>query len=211
MVESVVQELGLKQHPIDLPDATLFGRPFYFVEQCTSTNDVMQKLGESGASEGTVVLAEKQIMGRGRQKSSWFSHPDIIEFSMLLRPQQNSGELPFLNVLVSYAVLKTLFALCQLPAMLKWPNDIIVRGRKLCGVLSEMRSHGEAPPFVVVGCGCNLNVALDVFPSDLRSLATSVIAETGRELDQGQFFSSFFGHLSDLYRAYAGDNRATIN
>ncbi len=198
----LVNDLQLQELCLALETTMSLGKPCYYVKSCTSTNDIVNKLGEAGAPEGLVVVAESMTHGRGRRGHSWFNNADSLQFSMLLRPPSELEDLPFLNVLVAYAVLKVLYGLYRLPLLLKWPNDLLIGQRKLCGVMSEMRTSGDNSNFVVMGCGLNLNNRADAFPAELKSVATSVFAETGQSTDKEHLLTKLFPIISTLYTGY---------
>ena len=164
----------------DLPAVHLFGR-------VGSTNDVARQLGEGGAPSGTAVVAEEQVTGRGRAGRVWASPPGLgVWLSVVVRP----AELPSPSVLplaigIAAAGALDRFASPEI-AMLKWPNDLVVKGRKLGGILCEAAWSGSAPAFVVVGIGINVGHTEFDFPADLRPSATSLRRVTGTEHDLPQ-------------------------
>lgn len=209
---ALVSRHRLTAKELDLPSQQTLGSVYYEVEICSSTNDIVSEMGamdgdgDDGFAEGTIVRADEQTAGRGRRGSEWFSSPNNLQFSMLLRPPAWVQDLPFINVLFSYAVMKTVYSLYQggvrPPLMVKWPNDLTVHGKKLCGVMSEMRTRSGRDNFIVVGCGLNLNVRRDDFPAELRSQATSLLIETGQPLSHDEFLETFLPTLSALYANY---------
>lgn len=194
--------------PIELNGVQSFGALYYETDTCPSTNDLLQEMALAQFPHGTVVRAIDQTAGRGRRGAAWFSSPKALQFSMLVRPDaqllkdQGVADLPFINVLISYAMLKTIHQTTQLPAMLKWPNDILISGRKVCGVMSEMRTGVDRAPFIVVGCGLNLNVEKGEWPPELRSIATSIFVESGKVSDERVWIGLFLREFETLYAAY---------
>jgi BirA family biotin operon repressor/biotin-[acetyl-CoA-carboxylase] ligase len=176
-----------------------FGQSLYETESCSSTNDLTFELATEGAPHGTVVLAHQQTKGRGRRGSSWFSHPENLQFSLLLRPKvESSARLPQLNIVFGYALLKVLDQLTNLPVMLKWPNDVILHSRKVAGIMSEMRSQ----TIIVLGCGVNVNCRREDFPAELRASATSLKIESNKHFDQREILRSFLVTSEELYTAF---------
>ena len=144
----------------------------HHLEETGSTNDEARKLGKAGASEGTVVIAERQTEGRGRRGASWIcAAGDALAFSVLLRPQEPKPLWPRLALAAGLAVTEALDVF-GVDAGVKWPNDVWVGGRKICGILIEADED-----FVVIGIGINVNTSL--FPKDLVDIATSLLCETG--------------------------------
>lgn len=160
-------------------------------ESVVSTNLAAARMAEAGAREGTVVVAARQTAGRGRKGRSWYSSPDgSLVFSVILKPVR-SGET--LTALLALSALKTLDGLCE-GAMIKWPNDIWIGGRKIAGILAEAK--GES---VVLGMGIDVNDAEGSFPGELGDIAVSLRMVTGRIFDRGELLA---GLLRDLGQAY---------
>lgn len=196
--------------PVELSGVQSFGALYYEIDTCPSTNDLLQEMALAQFPHGTVVRAIDQTAGRGRRGAAWFSSPNALQFSLLVRPDpqlfndHGAADLPFINVLISYAMLKTIHQVSKLPAVLKWPNDILIGGRKVCGVMSEMRTSSatDQPPHIVVGCGLNLNVAKSELPAELRSSATSLASEARRTFEARELIAAFLHEFSGLYLAY---------
>lgn len=148
-----------------------------------STNGTLAELAVEGAAEGTVVWADAQTAGRGRLDRAWHSPPGRnLYFSLLLRPKVAPPLVSTLALVAGLSVRDALQArLLDRDAKVKWPNDVWVDQRKICGVLCETAIDGGRVSHVVVGVGVNVNMDLDCFPSELRSTATSLKMETGRE------------------------------
>ena len=171
----------------------------------SSTNDVAARLAEAGAEEGTVVVADMQTAGRGRHGRHWFSPPGAgLYVSMIVRPEAglSSADNPtaLLTLASGVATATAVRASTGLPAQIKWPNDVLVGGRKLAGILAESAMQGGALQFVVIGLGVNLEPA--AYPPDLASRVTSVGAETSRPADRAlllaEILSAMAGRYADL-------------
>ena len=146
-----------------------------------STQRVAFALAEAGASDRTVVVAETQTAGRGRRGRLWRDEPGTsVLTSIVVRPRLAVADLPKLSLATAVAVAEALDTVGGIVARLKWPNDVVVRGRKVAGILLESRLTAE--PIVVVGIGLNLNQT--EFPADLATTATSVRLETGRRAER---------------------------
>jgi BirA family biotin operon repressor/biotin-[acetyl-CoA-carboxylase] ligase len=172
-----------------------FGSEFYYFEQVESTNATAEKLARSGINEGTVVLANMQTHGRGRSGKSWFSPPGVnLYFSMILRPPSlHLKYLPFLTALAIVRVLKGF----GLKGDLKWPNDVLVDGKKICGILIQTAIEENTLQFVIVGCGINVNGSH--FPEELDQAATSVFQQYGSEVSREAILASFLLEFEKLY------------
>lgn len=144
-----------------------------------STQSEAFRLAEAGAADGTVVVADTQRSGRGRRGRGWHDVPgESVLVSLLVRSRLAAAALPQLSFVAAVAVAEALEATTRLTPRLKWPNDVLARGRKVAGILLESRSGGGETPAVVIGIGVNL--AQRAFPEELAERATSVLLETGR-------------------------------
>ena len=160
------------------------------LDETDSTNTYLKKLAASGAPEGTVVLAETQTAGRGRLGRSFLSPAGGLYMSVLLRPPEPPEQLLHLTAASAVAVQRSVKEVCGLDTGIKWTNDLVCRGRKLCGILTERDSTGA----VVVGVGINCNQT--GFDAQIADMATSVCLETGRPVNRnrlaGLLIHSFF-------------------
>ena len=155
------------------------GRRLLFYPQLSSTMDEAARLGQQGAEEGTVVVAEVQTAGRGRQGRSWVSEPGNLLVSVLFRPDMS--QLPFISIIGGIAAARAVRKTTGLDPRIKWPNDLMVQGRKVAGILAESSIAGNAVWYAVLGIGVNVN--LDPAQSeDIAALATSLNAAAGREV-----------------------------
>lgn len=193
----------------------LAGRPIghkiYFYEQTGSTNDDAFELGTAGEPHGTVILAERQVTGKGRMNRSWHSPPGAnIYTSILLRPEFEPARAPQISIAAGIAVAETLHKHCPDTVQLKWPNDVLIAGRKICGILSQMKLCADAIDFVVVGIGINVNISRAELPEELRETATSLLIETGRELSRVDLIICLFENMAKWYRKLTEDGFDTI-
>ena len=161
----------------------LDGFPVVLLAETASTNEVAGDLAGKGAAVYTVVVAETQTAGRGRLGKSWQSPAATgLYFSVVLRPVLPRNDLPKITLAAGLAVSTALEGATGLTIGIKWPNDLILAGRKLGGILCEMSGvQGADRPAVVLGIGLNINSPADVFPGDLQDKATSLFIATGRE------------------------------
>ena len=151
------------------------GRKVIAYQQIGSTNDVALRLGRSGAEEGTLVIAESQTAGRGRHGRRWFAPPNSsILASLILRPSIEKSKIAVINLLAAVAVAKAIRIVTSLPTMIKWPNDVLIYDKKVCGILTEVEAERENIQFLVVGMGINVNIPQDSFPVALKPKATSL-------------------------------------
>ena len=158
----------------------------HYFPEIGSTMDVARELAVRGAEEGTIVLAEAQAHGRGRLSREWLSPKGGIYFTLILRPRINPAYAPRINLMASVAVATTIRKLFELNAELKWPNDVLIAGRKVCGILAEMDAEMDVVNFVNVGIGINANTSIPQF----EKTATSLKDALGREISRKEFFSA---------------------
>ncbi len=158
------------------------GHKVLIYDSIDSTNRACKELGKSGGLHGTVILANEQSNGRGRLGRDWDSkRGDGIYMSLLLRPNLMPKEASLLTLLAALSVNKGIRTITGLNSFIKWPNDIVVNGKKVCGILTEMQSLQNTLDFVVVGIGVNVNQ--EVFPEKLSHSATSLAIECGQKMD----------------------------
>lgn len=174
------------------------GVQIYLYGDVESTNAKLRMLARGGAPEGTVVLAEGQTAGRGRRGSVWFSPSGVnLYASVLFRPAVSPRELGLFTFVASLALADAVKEQGLVPAI-KWPNDVLVGGRKIGGALVESPMRGDAVDYVIVGVGANLNVEpalLRAALGDAGRFATSLAAECGHEIDRNVFAASYLNHL----------------
>jgi BirA family transcriptional regulator, biotin operon repressor / biotin---[acetyl-CoA-carboxylase] ligase len=157
----------------------LFGKRFYHFFKTDSTNRVAMEMAFAGEEEGAVVLAEEQTAGRGRAGHKWHSEVGTgIYVTMLLRPRMSPVQAPLLTILAGLSLHSAILAQTELNTELKWPNDILIDGKKLGGILTEMHAEPSQVRFVIVGIGVNVNQ--EKFPAELSSIATSLSKESGK-------------------------------
>ncbi len=179
----------------------IVGRDVRVFEQTTSTNDVIEKLARDGVKEGVVVFAESQTKGRGRLGRKWISpaHKGLW-FSLLLRPNLRPQEATQLTVASATALRRAIHSETGLNPEIKWPNDILVRGKKVAGILTEMSAELDRVQHVILGIGVNVNTGAGEFQPELRKLATSLKIESGRAISRADLATAI---LYELDRDYA--------
>ncbi|MBI4307778.1 MAG: biotin--[acetyl-CoA-carboxylase] ligase [Chloroflexi bacterium] len=176
----------------------VFGRRLHYQETMSSTQDEAHHLAYLGAPEGTLVLAEVQTAGRGRFQRPWITEAGgSLAFSLILKPKL--ADLPKLNMLACLAVLFSIRRLTGLPSKIKWPNDILLREKKVCGILIDSQMRIDEVDYAIVGIGLNVNLDPAKYP-DIPS-ATSISAELGHPVSRLDLLVNI---LADLERLYEG-------
>ncbi|MBT9130967.1 MAG: Bifunctional ligase/repressor BirA [candidate division WS2 bacterium] len=159
------------------------GNKIIWLEEVDSTNNYAKKLIENGEEEGTMVLARKQTRGRGREDRNWISPEGGLYLSLILKPPFPVKELSMMTLLTAVVVLEAIEKLTGFRCQVKWPNDLLLEGRKVCGVLTESKVVGEAIEYVVVGVGVNVNNNMEELSTNLQYPATSLQEKLGYEVE----------------------------
>jgi BirA family biotin operon repressor/biotin-[acetyl-CoA-carboxylase] ligase len=177
------------------------GRDIRVFEQTTSTNDVIEKLAHDGVREGAVVFAESQTHGRGRLGRQWASPARKgLWFSVLLRPDLRPQLATQLTVASAVALRNAIEARTSLRAEIKWPNDILVSGRKVAGILIELSAELDRIKYVLVGIGVDVNLDVTDFPAGIRAQATSLKIELGSSVPRAELAAAILQELDREYR-----------
>ncbi|MDI6704077.1 MAG: biotin--[acetyl-CoA-carboxylase] ligase [bacterium] len=175
------------------------GHKIYYFKETGSTNDVARDLALASEEEGTLVIAERQTKGKGRIGRRWVSPFGGIWMSLILRPRVSPADASRLTLLSSLAVCKSIKKVVGLPVFLKWPNDVLIGKKKVCGILTEMDSELDLINFVIVGIGINVNMDMNVFPEGLQKTATSIKEELGKDIKRIDLLKSLLEELERLY------------
>lgn len=186
--------------------AKIIGRDIQVFEQTTSTNDVAEKLARDGVREGVVVFAESQTKGRGRLGRAWMSPARKgLWFSVLLRPNLHPQETTQLTVISATALRRAVKKVTGLAAEIKWPNDLLIGGKKTAGILTEMSAELDRVRHVILGIGVDVNLDAAGFPPELRKIATSLKIESGVEISRAELAVEILRELDlDYARIRAG-------
>ena len=174
--------------------------PIYFAESTDSTNTRLKELARQGAPQGTVVAAREQTGGKGRLGRSFVSPPGGLYLSILWRPEfspEKTARLSCAGALAACAAIEEVWGIAP---DIKWPNDLLLKGKKISGILTEASWQGEGRSFVIVGTGINVNT--ESFPAKLGDIASSLYLETGRRIEPEKLMSAFISRLDSVYRAW---------
>jgi len=181
------------------------------VEATDSTNLQACRFGDEGAPEGLVVIADRQSSGKGRMGRQWESPGGVnLYASILLRPQIPPFDAPRLTFLSAVAVCRAITRCTGLQPTVKWPNDVLLRGAKVAGLLNEMSSETDRVHYVVLGIGVNLNMRQEQFPADLRYPATSLALASGRPISRLDFTRTLLQEIDALYQTYLEQGSAPV-
>lgn len=187
---------------VDTPFSWQFGARsarIHYHAEVDSTMNLARELAAAGCPHCSVVVADKQRAGRGRLQRHWLSAEGGLYFSMVLRPELLPREAPLVNLAVALEVVATLEACCGIRAALKWPNDVLVKERKIAGILSQMEMEGESLTFLNIGVGINLNNAPEI--SDKPAI--SALQLTGRRTPRAVFLSAFLDRFEQRLATFS--------
>jgi BirA family biotin operon repressor/biotin-[acetyl-CoA-carboxylase] ligase len=189
----------------------IVGRDIRVFEQTTSTNDVIEKLARDGVKEGAVVFAESQTKGRGRLGRAWMSPARKgLWFSVLLRPDLRPQETTQLIVASATALRRAIQSETGLKPEIKWPNDILIRGKKVAGILTELSAELDRVKHVILGIGVDVNLGTTEFPVELRKTATSLRIEAGRAISRSELATAILHELDHDYARVCGSLFANV-
>ena len=208
MTSSMIRKLN------GLLRAESIGKVIHYQDEMESTNTTLLELGEKGASEGTVVIADRQTGGRGRLDRSWISPPGAnLYISILFRPEIVASDAPLFTLIASIALIEVIQRLGVADTSIKWPNDIVIQEKKVSGVLTEMRSKREMVDFIVVGIGVNINMTREDVNSEMGQvarIATSIKEHLGKDVDRAKFAADVLLELESRYQIFLSKGRAAI-
>lgn len=172
-----------------------------YLTSVDSTNNYAKKIAEEGAEEGTLVISDEQTGGKGRRGRSWIAPKGVnVMMTLLLRPRIRPEHASRLTLLMAMAVAQGIRSVTGLEAGIKWPNDVVVHGKKVCGILTEMSTEVDYINYVVIGAGINVNQ--ESFPEEIRHIAGSLSAELGRKISRAELTASVMEHLERIYEIY---------
>ena len=186
-----------KQEIVDSLRTKWAGREVVFFEETGSTNVEAKRLADQGSVHGTLVVADSQSGGKGRRGRSWHSPKgSAIAMSLILKPELESEKASMLTLIQAMAVTKALEDICGISPQIKWPNDILVNEKKVCGILTEMNLDKTKISSIIIGCGINVNQ--DDFPEEIAEIATSLKIETGQILSRPKLIA----HICEVFEEF---------
>jgi len=172
------------------------GKSIHYYPSVTSTMEVAKNLAREGAAEGTTIIADQQTSGKGRAGRTWLSPDSNLSLSIILYPPLNC--LTKLIMIASVAVVRAIKSTTCIDSQIKWPNDVMINGKKVCGILIENELKGNTVDFSIIGIGININLDPTAFP-EISALATSLSNELGKEVSTAEVARSVLSELEKLY------------
>lgn len=182
------------------------GNNIHLYKEVTSTNDIAKKFVDDDAPEGTVIIAEQQTAGRSRKRADWVSPEGGIYMTIILKPEITLIEASKLTIVTGVALARTLHDHFKIDAGIKWPNDILIGSKKICGILTEAVTDYDKIKAVLIGVGVDLNIDYEDIPEDLKDIATSVKEETNEELKRTEILKVFFKEFEEFYEEFKKGN-----
>ncbi|MEW4306973.1 biotin--[acetyl-CoA-carboxylase] ligase [Rossellomorea marisflavi] len=187
---------------IGLKTKTL-GQNIHYEETVGSTQKVAHELAANGAPEGTLVIADEQTDGRGRLMREWHSSKGTgVWMSLILKPLLPPQKAPQFTLIAAVAVVQAIQETTGLDPQIKWPNDILINGRKATGILTELQAEPDKINSIIIGIGMNVNQTQEHFPDELQSIATSYGMEAGRSLSRSDIVQKVLERMEALYELY---------
>lgn len=201
-VLSFIDKMATEKNPYESIstglNTSLIGRKVIYYPRLASTMDTARQEARQGAAEGTVIMAGEQTEGRGRMKRTWLSPQGNIALSIILYP--DVSYLPYLVMLASLAVVHSIEAVIDLKPHVKWPNDILISGKKVCGILTESEVKGSRVDYAIIGVGLNVSLRAADFP-EIFATATSLNDESGRKVSPVDVVRHLLVEMERLYLA----------
>ena len=177
------------------------GRQIRYFSRIDSTNQYAKRIAEEGAPDGTLIIADEQTAGKGRSGRTWVTPPaEAIAFTLLLRPKLSPDRISMVTLVMGLAVTNAVNSLYGVSAGIKWPNDVVIKGRKLCGILTEMSAEVRQVNYIVIGVGINAN--LTSFPEEIREIATSLRLELGCDINRAELIARVMTEFERLYAEF---------
>lgn len=203
-------DIPIKEEISAIFKGDIIGREIIFYDVTTSTNDRVMEIGQGG-TDGTVVIADAQEHGRGRFGRDWVSPPRVnLYFTVLLKPLLSPKEATIITLMTAVAVVLAIRENVGLNAVIKWPNDILIRDKKVGGILTEMKSDTDRINFVAVGIGVNVNMSLSMLPRSIRPFATSLKKEKGEPINRVELLGMILTKLEYWYKTLLAVKRKAL-
>nr|WP_226534977.1 biotin--[acetyl-CoA-carboxylase] ligase [Fictibacillus halophilus] len=188
-----------------------FGKKVTYKTSVNSTQEIAHSLAREGAVEGSIVIADEQTGGRGRLGRAWQSPSGTgIWMSLILRPEIPLQKAPQLTLLIAVAASRAIEKVTGLEAAIKWPNDLLIRGKKVAGILTELQAEADSIHSVIVGIGMNVNQEKKHFTEEISEIATSLAIEGGKTYKRAEIAGEVMQEIENLYRSYLDKGFAVI-
>ncbi|VEF47991.1 bifunctional protein BirA [Bacillus freudenreichii] len=183
-----------------------FGRNVHYFDSLESTQKAAYQLAYDGAPEGTLVIAEEQTLGRGRLGRAWHSASGKgIWMSIIVRPDLPPQKAPQFTLITAVAVARAIEEVTEITPEIKWPNDLLIKGKKVVGILTELQAEADKISSLIIGIGMNVNHASDDFPVEVKKIASSLFIEKGEKISRAALIQSFLKNFEKYYSIYVSE------
>lgn len=180
-----------------------YGQEIIYYESCQSTQPIAHELAQNGAEDGTVVIAEEQVKSKGRMARPWASKAyKGIWMSVITRPKLAPHEAPQMTLVAAVAITRAIEEITGLTPQIKWPNDLLLNGKKITGILTELQADPDLVKSIIIGIGMNVNQDETDFPEELSDIATSLGIAKGESVDRAQLIAAVLYHLEHYTNLY---------
>ncbi|AOV08048.1 biotin--[acetyl-CoA-carboxylase] ligase [Sporosarcina ureilytica] len=180
-----------------------FGQEIRYFESCDSTQFIAHELAQEGAQDGTVVVAEEQLTGKGRMARPWDSKAyKGIWMSVITRPHLTPQQAPQMTLVAAVAITRAIEEVTGLTPQIKWPNDLLINEKKVTGILTELQADPDLIKSIILGIGINVNQSIDEFPEELMSIATSLKIELGKTINRAELIATTLKYLEEYTKLY---------
>jgi len=186
------------------------GKDIYIFNEVMSTNTIAKFLSMNGVGNGAVVISEKQTKARGRSGKNWESPLGGVWLSIILNPNVNHSKIPLITLATGVAVENTLKGIGVKNAEIKWPNDILIHGKKVCGILTEAITSFNTIESVIIGVGIDANISIENFPEELRENMTTLNDEIGEKVDENLLIKLFLEEFEKISEQFINEEYETI-
>lgn len=186
------------------------GKDIYIFNEVMSTNTIAKFLSMNGVGNGAVVISEKQKKARGRSGKNWESPLGGVWLSIILNPNVNHSKIPLITLATGVAVENTLKRIGVKNAEIKWPNDILIHGKKVCGILTEAITSFNTIESVIIGVGIDANISIENFPEELRENMTTLNDEIGEKVDENLLIKLFLEEFEKISEQFINEEYETI-
>lgn len=176
-----------------------YGRNVRYYESCATTQSIAHDAAQNGEPDGTLIVSEEQTAGKGRLSRPWSSTARKgVWMSLIIRPALMPQQAPQMTLVAAVAIVRAIEEVMKIEATIKWPNDILIDGKKMTGILTELQSDPDRVKAIIIGIGMNINHDMDDFPEEIRDIATSLKLQSGKEVDRALLIAEILSFL-ELY------------
>lgn len=190
-----------KSELLPLLKTSIIGRNIIHFDDIDSTNIKGKEFAKKSTEDGSIIIAEKQTLGSGRFNRKWVSPSGGLWFTLLLRPTIPPTEAPKITQIAAASIYKTLMDF-NINTTIKWPNDILLNGKKLCGILAEMKCDMDSVHYLILGIGMNINIDESDFDESIKSTATSLKIHCNKQFERSEILADFLNHFETLYNKF---------